>query len=113
MKSKNLFLQPSVVLAFISLFIIQGDAVFDSIIENGFTPQNLKDLVVTVAVVGGIIVERYNEDDEGTMYTPPFILGRNKEDADKNANGILDRYETTKENSFPVEEGVVNHREEW
>lgn len=111
MKPKNLLLQPSVVIAFLSLFIIQGDRIFDSIIENGFTAQNLKDLMVTVAVVSGIIVERYQEDETGTLYTNRFLPGRNFVDVNK--NGVDDRLESKKQNSLPEEEGVVNREAEW
>ena len=105
MKPKNLFLQPSVMIAFLSIFIIQGDSIFDSIISNGFTARNIKDLIVTVVVVSGIVAERYEEDEDGVLYTPKYVPGRNFEDANK--NGIPDHLEN-KNASVSFDEGVVS-----
>ena len=89
MKGRNLFIQPSVVVAFFGTLFVSANTTIKDIVDNGFSSENIFELITQVVVVSGVATSRYAEDED--MYTPHKFPGQNKEDL--NNNGIPDYLE--------------------
>ena len=113
--TKNLFLQPSVVVAAFAALLLQAEPAIDDMLTNGVNARNIKDIVFALILVSGVAGGRYAEDDKEELYTPHHILGRDKEDANK--NGIPDYLENTvNTNDFDameIQDDIHQFPEHW
>lgn len=91
-KPKNLFTNPVVLVALVTLLPLLQGAIDDYLTYGKVSPSQINHLLFSTAIAVTTAVVRYSEDEDEPFYTPRGLPGKSRKDfIDLDEDGIDDR----------------------